>query len=30
IAGDDTIFILCANENTAMNFTYSLRKMLNA
>ena len=30
IAGDDTIFILCANENTAMNFTYNLRKMLNA
>ena len=30
IAGDDTIFILCSNENAAMNFTYSLRKMLNA
>jgi transcriptional regulator of arginine metabolism len=30
IAGDDTIFILCANENMAMNFTYNLRKMLNA
>ena len=30
IAGDDTIFILCINENVAMNFTYKLRKMLNA
>lgn len=30
IAGDDTIFILCSNENAAMNFTYNLRKMLNA
>ena len=30
IAGDDTIFILCSNEDAAMNFTYKLRKMLNA
>lgn len=30
IAGDDTIFILCSNETSAMNFTYNLRKMLNA
>jgi len=30
IAGDDTIFILCANESSAANFTYNLRKMLNA
>ncbi len=30
IAGDDTIFILCINENVAMNFAYKLRKMLNA
>ena len=30
IAGDDTIFILCTNENAAMNLTYILRKMINA
>ena len=30
IAGDDTIFILCANENAAMSFTHNLRKMLHA
>lgn len=30
IAGDDTIFILCASEESAMNFTYKLRKMINA
>ena len=30
IAGDDTIFILCRSEESAMNFTYKLRKMLDA
>jgi len=30
IAGDDTIFMLCRNEETALNFTNKLRKMLNA
>ncbi|MBR1762739.1 MAG: arginine repressor [Eubacterium sp.] len=30
IAGDDTIFILCRNEDASMEFTYKLRKMLNA
>lgn len=30
IAGDDTIFILCRTEETAMLFTKQLRKMLNA
>ena len=30
IAGDDTIFILCRNEDTARMFTNKLRTMLNA
>lgn len=30
IAGDDTIFILCRNEETASMFTNKLRTMLNA
>ena len=30
IAGDDTIFILCRNEETARMFTNKLRTMLNA
>jgi transcriptional regulator of arginine metabolism len=30
IAGDDTIFVLCKTEETAMNFTSKLRAMLDA
>ena len=30
IAGDDTIFMLCRNEEIALNYTNKLRKMLNA
>ena len=30
IAGDDTIFMLCRSEETALNVTNKLRKMLNA
>lgn len=30
IAGDDTIFILCRTEDSAMNFTNKLRSMLDA
>lgn len=30
IAGDDTIFILCKSEDSALSFTNRLRKMLNA
>lgn len=30
IAGDDTIFVLCRTEDTAMNFTNKLRAMLDA
>ena len=29
IAGDDTIFVLCRNENAARNFTLNLEKSLN-